>query len=525
MRPSNRPKQDLQIVGYGGIGEIGGNKFVVRTEMSSVILDFGMSFGAEGRFFEEYLQPRSNSKLHDLLRLNLLPKLDGVYRKDAITPSGIDDLSNSGVKSLWKNGLQSYEEAKAAGDWTPDAVFISHAHLDHIAYLPYLGNIPIIWSPTTERLAQGISEVSPLGGFDSEFLEIEQREIGYTKGGYFPNEPRLEKSDPRPRTTSPTPAGQRIAVGDDMEIETFNVGHSIPGAQAALVETPDVQLVYTGDVRFHGLSDYDLGDELQDLRPDIMMCEGTRITEDKPDSEAQVKEELTNYVQAADGLALVAFAWKDLERYETLREVAKATDRELVVDPRLAYLKACLGGSVYKDGVSAFVERSNGMLYSPADYTQTKHKIGEIPISSWDSKEGISDTTHLDNGTTIIDINEAPSQYILQLDYYRFKNLIDLNLPEGSIFVRAQTEPFNEEMELSEARLCNWLRHFNLNAENDHQPYQTHASGHAAGVDLLKLIDRIKPRTLIPIHTEHPEAFDNPHGDIVSVPVGDEIQF
>lgn len=512
---------DIAITGYGGVNEIGGNKFFVETESSSLVLDFGMSFGAEGQFFEEYLQPRSNTKLHDLLALELLPAIGGIYRQDALAPEGLDDIIDVETARLWDTGLQSYEEAEEVGEWTPDGVFISHAHLDHIGYLPYLGDIPVMWSETTETLASAIGEISPFGGFDAEYTEYEPRYLRRTQGGYFPGEVTLDKEDPISRTTELTAQGMRIPVGNDIELEAFDVGHSIPGAQAALIETHDKQIVYTGDLRFHGRSENDIGRELQGLRPDIMLCEGTRIKADEPDDEAQVEQELIDYAQSADGLVIVAFAWKDLERYETLREVADAVDRQLVVDPRLAYLKARLGESIYAEGVRAFVERSDSMTYSPADYTRSKHKAGEIPIDDWDSDEGVTDTTHLHNGVKVPEINDSPSHFILQLDYYRFKNLVDLELPDGSIFIRAQTEPFNEEMELSEERLINWLRHFGLNSENDHEPYQTHASGHAAGVDIQRMINQIEPKTLIPIHTEYPRAFDNPAGDNIELAEGE----
>ncbi len=511
-------RTDVSITGYGGIGEIGGNKLIVEAGGDSVILDFGMSFGAEGEFFEEYLQPRSTSKLHDLLRLDLVPALDGLYRRDALTPPGIDALTDSRAKSFWDSELTSYETASDRGDWTPDAVFISHAHLDHIGYLPYLGDIPIVWSETTERVAAALGEIGPSSGFDGEFIEMKPRSISYAKGGYFPDEPKITTEDPVARTTRLTSHRDRVSIGSALTLESFDIGHSIPGAQAALLETDDRQLVYTGDIRFHGRSGHDLGEELAGLRPDVMLCEGTRITNEDPDDEAQVERELTDYAADTAGLVLVAFAWKDLERYETLLEVADAVDRQLVVDPRLAALRAQLGGSIYDDGAKAFVERSGSMLYSPTDYVRTKHKAGEQ--LDWENEP---DVTHLENGVTAAELNDAPHRYIVQLDYYRFKNLVDFELPEGSVFIRAQTEPFNTEMELSDQRLQNWLEHFGLNAENDHEPYQTHASGHAAGVDLLDLIDKLQPRTLVPIHTEHPDAFENEHGDIVEPTVGEPI--
>ena len=41
---------------YGGVHEIGGNKILIEDKGTKVFLDFGMSFGKRGRFFEEFLR-------------------------------------------------------------------------------------------------------------------------------------------------------------------------------------------------------------------------------------------------------------------------------------------------------------------------------------------------------------------------------------------------------------------------------------------------------------------------------------
>jgi ribonuclease J len=514
----------VSITCYGGVGEIGGNKLLVNFGESSLFLDFGFSFGAEGQFFEEYLQPRSTTKLHDLLELGLLPELDGIYRRDALRPDGFDEVADDPASSLWDREIQSYEEAAASDDWTPDAIFLSHAHLDHAGYVPFLGDVPIVYSETTETLLESIAEIGNLQGFDSEFRELERRNLGEYGGGYFPGAYKITRDDSDPRPATTLSHGEETTVGTgEVSIRLFSVGHSIPGAMAAVIESDDEQVLYTGDLRFHGRSGHDLGETLRGLRPDVMLCEGTRILEDEPDDEERVEDELTSAIDDAEGLAMVGFSWKDLERYETVRQAAHRKDRTPVFDPRCAYLKARLGESIYDEGARAFVERSGSMLYSPGDYTRGKHKAGEMPISEWDSRGGVTDTKHLDEGVTAVDINRNPSEYVLHLDYYRFQNLIDLDVPEGSVYVRAQTEPFNDEMELSEDRLTNWLECFGINADRDHEPIQIHASGHAAGPEIREMIDKIEPRTLVPIHTEHPEAFENPHGDIVEPSIGSEF--
>jgi len=37
--------------------------------------------------------------------------------------------------------------------------------------------------------------------------------------------------------------------------------------------------------------------------------------------------------------------------------------------------------------------------------------------------------------------------------------------------------------------------------------HQIHASGHCPEKDLLRIVNTIKPKTLIPIHTQHPHLF------------------
>ena len=108
---------------YGGVNEIGGNKFLLQFNKGSIFLDFGLSYHEEALFFEEFLQPRSNSKYHDLTKLGLLPKLDGIYRKDVFCPEGLEACAAPGM-DFWNSDLKSYEDAKKDGTWIPNAVFI-----------------------------------------------------------------------------------------------------------------------------------------------------------------------------------------------------------------------------------------------------------------------------------------------------------------------------------------------------------------------------------------------------------------
>ena len=77
----------IKFTCYGGVNDIGGNKLLVKFDKGSIFLDFGLSYSEESLFFEEFLQPRSACKIHDLLKLGLLPQIDGIYRQDALCPN------------------------------------------------------------------------------------------------------------------------------------------------------------------------------------------------------------------------------------------------------------------------------------------------------------------------------------------------------------------------------------------------------------------------------------------------------
>jgi ribonuclease J len=504
----------VRIRCYGGLNEIGGNKFFIDFKKGSVLLDFGQTYRGEGYYFEEFLQPRSSSKLQDLLQLGLLPKLNNIYRQDAMKPNNFDKHAFTG-KNLWETGLKSYEKAIETGEKVPDGVFISHSHADHCGYLPYLGDFPVYSSETSWKLMKAISDVGNLTGFDAQLTEMRPRRIEKLKGGYFPGELKSEYEKPGLiRECKHLENESEITTDNEISITGFDVDHSLPGSMACLIEADGKQILYTGDLRFHGRSGTDLGEKLRGLKPDAMICEGTRIREMEPDDEYQVEEDLTDLIENSLGLVMVGFAWKDLDRYETVKKAALNNGRIPVFDPRLSYTLARLDRCIYDEEASTFLERTNSMLYSKGDYTNSKHKIGLIPCDEWDSKTKTCCTRHFDEGVKVTDLRSDPDQYVLHMDYFRFKNLLDIQPPPGSLYVRAQCEPFNLRMEISEEKMKKWLRHFKINPNNNYEPIQIHASGHASGTEIKQMIKKIKPGTLIPVHTEHPDEFKNRDGHI-----------
>ena len=118
----------VSLTVYDGAIGIGGNKIYLEENGKGVFLDFGKNFGKYGQFYEEFLKNRDTRGIHDLMYLDLLPKLN-IYRPDLIPT----DLS-----------MSQYPALNVA------AVLLSHAHMDHCGNIGTLRKeIPIIASPET----------------------------------------------------------------------------------------------------------------------------------------------------------------------------------------------------------------------------------------------------------------------------------------------------------------------------------------------------------------------------------------
>ena len=131
----------VSLTVYDGANGIGGNKLYLEEGGKGVLLDFGKNFGKYGAFYEEFLKNRDTRGIHDLIYLDLMPKLN-IYRPDLI-PS---DLSISQYPSL-----------------NVAAVLLSHAHMDHCGNIGMLRkDIPIVASPETIVIMKGMQDTASI---------------------------------------------------------------------------------------------------------------------------------------------------------------------------------------------------------------------------------------------------------------------------------------------------------------------------------------------------------------------------
>jgi ribonuclease J len=550
----------VDITFLGAVDAIGGNKFLLsdrKDPESRILLDFGMMFGdpesyvksgggvgSMGAFYDEFLQPRRNAGLRDLLRLKILPEVEGLYRKDwLVTPEyrrAVErHLGEVPLADFWEAGLDSYEDhVTRTGRPFVDGVLITHAHADHFQHLAYVDHrVPVFATAVTRSIVQSAADVANAGEVqESVAARLRHLEANGAKSKWPGFWGFAKKAGSGKRDWHAVQPYEWFQVGA-FRVQAIPIDHSVPGACFFLIEGSDgKRVLYTGDFRFHGVYE-GLSDHakrlLADSQVDALLCEGTRIDNDHIVREADVRAKTTARIRDTRGLVFAEWGWKDATRFLTMQQAAEAAGRTLLVDPRVAYMLQGLS-RVDRDfrpiegypNVRVYLRRKSSLLYAPQDYD--KHELGyQVEwskedaaeamrfLSSEDGLEAPPTLAHYTQGVRADQVRKDPSRYIVQSSFFQMGELFDLQPPQGSYYIKSSCEPFNDEMKSDQKKQLNWLSNFGVDSNLAENRDGHHTSGHASGAELAEFWRIVKPRLLFPIHTIHAERYaEHWRGDI-----------
>ena len=554
----------VQITGYGAINEIGGSKILIEDSDRRILLDFGMPFGRYGRYFDGvFIKERASRGLLDMLALGLLPPLRGVLRRDlvpALDPAYLDvislpptgrqkaardqvTLSEAGDDDFWQHWQRAWPEAhrdmRREGRPAADAVILSHAHQDHIADTVFLDpDIAAVSTRVTAFISKVLADTGMAGQgapYCNPYALDAGGLLGVPRGSSYRGRPwRFVDGEPGAETaedvlqsasafwgSSPASKGLEVQpcnLAPSLVIKHWPVDHSLFGAAGYAVETAAGWVAYTGDMRMHGKNGRQtiaFAQALQALRPAALLCEGTRLAAERPaTTEAEVHDACLRQVQAVPGQMVVAdFAARNIERLETFIDIATQTRRQLLVQPKDAYLlrAICLADADMPD----WMAHPSVALYADPKSTER----------NW---ETLVRRRYAQRMVNHLIVAKNPGDYILAFSLTDIADMLDIAAVMGSragnasrgIYLFSNSAAYDDEQKVDLERLWNWVDHLGLRmiglerpTRNEggalvvRQPPGFHSSGHAGQQDLLEFVRTVAPRTLIPIHTEHAELW------------------
>jgi ribonuclease J len=507
------------LVFHGGVRTVGGNCIILEEDGHSIMFDCGMNFPDENAFYKDFLTPRQTNDMRDYLALGLVPPVAGIYARDLITDPAITKADRN-ARYMHAAPLESYEEYRdRTGSPRIEALFITHAHVDHARNLPFIApQVPVYMSELTRITLKVMGELSMSGIDTTRFCPFK---LGtYGNMSYFPGGVKKERQCVD-RDLHLLAAGQVVTVGP-FTITAHPVDHSIPGSTAfEVVTAAGKRIVYTGDLRFHGV-DHERAASRAFVDTisarggvDVLITEGTRIDVMQGHSEQDVYDKAikacSDMAGAKDAPIFTMLPWKSIARFLTMYKVARALNRAVVIQPRLAYFlhavretSIVLGTNVLRnEDIRIYLPRKLSMLYADGDYIFLKAAISADV--NWNKStmnySFYRDLYGSDKLVRASEIHEHPERFLVQLDFYELNELIDMDVPAGGLCLLMKTEPFDDDGNIERKVLDNWMTRFGLHL------VEAHSSGHASGGDILAMIQQIKPRLLIPVHTESPAAF------------------
>jgi ribonuclease J len=463
---------DCYITLFGGVGKIGGNSILLEDKESMIIFDLGKDFDKYRKFFQFPFTMPTKSVQKELIKTCLLPEIKTSKRQKL--PLYVDYEGTEILEPSVNCPLQH--------------VFITHPHLDHSGFVTLLR-----------------SDLNIHMGSMSELIyssNIETRKDVTLENKLYWKLPKKDEIEPRLKISK---------FHDGMEIETdrlrvipYSVDHSVPGAYGFVIESSSARIAYTGDFRFHGPAQNlskKFEDRLKEESLDVLIVEGTNMNVGRVGSEEKVEKDAHELIeksfQLGNKLAIIEVKSSDIDRINAFVRVAKSLNSIIAITTRVAYIL----DKIKRSGLEA------RLLHGIPKLKDDVKLFTKGRFMRWEKEliEKHEDMEILDDKAII-----NPKERTVLLDSGRF-NVFGTTPPKGSLYIQSISEHVSEEEEYDEDRFINSLALYGLIV------YRLHSSGHATPLDLMRFVNEVKPKILIPIHTEHPEAFHELFKDITNV--------
>lgn len=287
-----------KITFYNGLSTIGGTHILVTHGDDALLFDLGLKYEPAGLFGLAPLPEGLEARIYT--RTRHAPPLRGLLR--GVTE---EDLQVAAQEAPWP----------ISGPFESFGVFLSHAHNDHVALVPFLCPNNVYLSGPSLNVLDALHSSRTLPKPVARFHALDDHQI--------------------------------FQVGSIRAI-LLPTDHDIVGASGLFLETPDGTLAYTGDWRRHGAHPERVDafvNFCQEHRVDMLLTEGTRFRpDDEPNTkplipESHLPERVADVLAGQSGKrVLVNFYPRNVERVAAFARVAAPHQRSLAVHPETAAL-------------------------------------------------------------------------------------------------------------------------------------------------------------------------------------------
>jgi len=481
-----KTENSVRLTLLGGVNEVGGN-IILLEDLEydvKVFLDFGIKIK---NYKNKYERDEYPSSIEELVRLNLLPNEDHIpienlyikefkFVKQNVKSRSSDSSDNDHIN---KNNYTS----------NLDGIFISHPHKDHYFGLSFINRtIPIYTGVVTKRIIRAYCKSSK-SSMENNFNGL---------------------------------IWQTFRTGDiinikGMKVVPFHVDHSVPGAYGFIIYTSAGPVVYTGDFRRHGplssmteeflnetkthstiLTKGEVDKEQKDLISEgikVLICDGTKIHKGIVESEQLVEENLENlFANNPFDFILVKYDRIDWDRFRTFSFMAKKYGWKYVITEMDAYFYYLLNRKAVYESM-----REPNILNDDHIYILKRGTIR----SKWQEKirQIIYKRGKASRFLDYSDLRSLGRKFVVYITHLPNILMKNLDFSRRGLFISSSIDPYSEEFYDNTHTIRGELEPYGIPA------YRVQASGHATPHDIINLIEEIKPKFLIPIHTEHPEFF------------------
>ncbi|PIM79663.1 MBL fold metallo-hydrolase [Fusobacterium pseudoperiodonticum] len=333
------------------------------------------------------------------------------------------------------------------GEAKYDGVLISHYHSDHVGLATrILPDIPIYMGEKSYE----IHKVS------NEYMERE-----YLK------EPKVFKVE------------EEFLIGD-IKITPYLCDHSAFDAYMFLLDYEGKKILYTGDFRSNGRKSFE--PLLRKLpKVDVLIIEGTNLSNNKIGkinlTERELEKKGIEILEGNDRPVFVLMAGTNIDRIVTLYKIANATKRLFLIDTYVGVITDTIGGNIPNPRTFSNVRI---FLMNQDKYEILKNypqnKIGKNEIA---------------NSNFMMCIRSSMKQYL--------ENRSKEFSFEGCVLFYSMWEGYKKQENMKEF--------LEFMEEKGVKTISLHTSGHADEKDFDKLIKKIEPEIIIPVHTENSEWF------------------